>query len=282
MKKNFKGLAVCAAAFCALTMGPELHAQVALRVSGATTIQPAAELVAEIFARSYSGSADVQGGGSGAGIRGVRNGTADIGMVSRALTAEELSDLEAITYGFDALVFIVNRANPLEELRLSDVRQIYSGAATNWGSLSGWDNDIVVINKEIGRATLDLFEGYSGVSHRDRAESGESGRVTAEAYEIASNLEALTLVGGIPGAVGYVSMGAAESMADAGMPIKILRLDGVAASAETLGNGSYPILRELNLVVREETELTRSFTDLFFEPELRSYIEASGVVPADR
>ncbi|MCA1753512.1 MAG: substrate-binding domain-containing protein [Spirochaeta sp.] len=202
--------------------GLELHAQVALRVSGATTIQPAAELVAESFARSYSGSADVQGGGSGAGIRLVRNGTADIDMVSRALTTEELSDLEAVTYGFDALVFIVNRANPLEELRLSDVRQIYSGAATNWGSLSGWDNDIVVINKEIGRATLDLFEGYSGVSHRDRA-----------------------------------------------------------ASAETLGNGNYPILRELNLVVREETELSRSFTDLFFEPEVRSYIEASGVVPAD-
>ncbi len=282
MKKKYRGLVVCAAAFCALTMGSELHAQVALRVSGSTTVQPAAELVAEIFARLYSGSADVQGGGSGAGIRGVQNGTADIGMASRALTAEESVDLEAITYGFDALVFIVNRANPLEELRLSDVRQIYSGATTNWQPLSGWDNDIVVINKEIGRATLDLFEGYSGVSHQDRAEAGESGRVTAEAYEVASNLEALTLVGGIPGAVGYVSMGAAESMADAGMPIKVLRLDGVAASAETLGNGSYPILRELNLVVREETELTRSFTDLFFEPELRSYIEASGVVPADR
>ncbi|TVR05816.1 MAG: hypothetical protein EA403_01495 [Spirochaetaceae bacterium] len=265
-----------------LSLAAGLCAQEVLRVSGATTIQPAAERAAAIFSDIVGGTVLVQGGGSGAGIRDTRAGTSAVGMVSRALTPAELSDLIAITYGFDALVFIVNRANPLDEISLADVRRLYSGQVRTWDALGGWDQAVVLVNKEIGRATLDLFEGYSGVAHPNRPQAGPAGRVDPGAYEIASNLEAMTLVGGIPGAIGYVSMGAAESLIDAGMPIKVLRLDGVRASAATLADGSYPILRELNLVVREETERTRAYTDLFFGPDIRSFIQASGVVPADR
>ena len=265
-----------------LSLAAGLCAQEVLRVSGATTIQPAAERAAEILSQTIGRTALVQGGGSGTGIRDTRAGVSAVGMVSRALTPAELSDLIAITYGFDALVFIVNSANPLEEISLADVRRLFSGSVRTWEPLGGWNQPVVLVNKEIGRATLDLFEGYSGVMHQDRPQAGTAGRVDSGAYEIASNLEALTLVGGIPGAIGYVSMGAAESLIDAGMPIKALRLDGVRASAATLADGSYPILRELNLVVLEETELTRAYTDLFFGPDIRSFIQASGVVPADR
>ncbi|TVQ21518.1 MAG: hypothetical protein EA383_17000 [Spirochaetaceae bacterium] len=260
----------------------DLSAQETLRVSGATTVQPVAERVAVLYRDRFGGTVLVQGGGSGAGIRNTADGTSDIGMVSRALTAVESEMLTAITYGFDALVFIVNEQNPIQGLSLQTVRQLYTGAVDEWSSLVSWDEGVVLVNKEVGRATLDLFEDYAGVSHADRLQAGSAGRVAPGAYEIASNLEAMTLVGGIPGAIGYVSMGAAESLIAAGMPIRVLPLDGVMPGTATLADGSYPILRELNLVVPQLTERLRNYTDMFFESEIQTFIQASGVIPAER
>jgi len=116
--------------------------------------------------------------------------------------------------------------------------------------------------------------------HADREQAGSAGSVAPGAYEIASNLEALTLVGGIPGAIGYVSLGAAESLIAAGMPIRILPLDGVMPGTATLADGSYPILRELNLVVPQITDRIQEYTDLFFDEEIQAFIRASGAIPA--
>lgn len=75
----------------------------------------------------------------------------------------------------------------------------------------------------------------------------------ARAYIIGANLEALTLVGGLPGAIGYVSVGTARSLAAAGMPVKILRLEGMEPNERNIADGSYPIIRELNMVFRQRT-----------------------------
>jgi len=253
-----------------------------LTVSGASTIQPAAEHAAKLYEQLYEGSVTVRGGGSGAGIRDVVSGTSDIGMVSRGLSPGEQAAVTPILFALDALVFIVNAANPLEAISKDQVLEIYSGSVRSWEPLGGPDSPIVLVSKERGRATLDLFEGYTGLHHPARTEPGPAGKIDAGALEIASNLESLTLVGGIPDAIGYVSLGAAESLISLGMPIKILPLEGVPPTSETVLSKRYPIRRELNLIVREPAEQTDRFIELFFDEEMRRFLKSTGFIPVRR
>jgi phosphate transport system substrate-binding protein len=280
MKKQAKiTLLICWILFLSTAMCSAAGAQ-ELRISGATTIQPAAEYAATLYEERSRGNAVVSGGGSAMGIRDVLSGRSHIGMVSRSLTSEESQQLQAVTYGFDALVFVVNQENPLQEINRSQVRNIFSGATRNWRELTGWDHDIVLVSKEIGRATLDLFEGYTGMTHPNRPTRGPAGSIDSRAYEIAANMEAATLAGGIPGAIAYLGLGTAEQLIAAGMQIRVLALDGVKPGPQTLSARTYPIVRELNLVMLAETDRTRAYTDLFFSSELRKFIQKTGAIPA--
>ncbi|SDB53290.1 phosphate ABC transporter substrate-binding protein, PhoT family (TC 3.A.1.7.1) [Desulfonatronum thiosulfatophilum] len=225
-----------------------------LRISGATTIQPMVEQLAEEFRERSGQSIRIEGGGSLTGAMAALEGTAHIGMVSRALSEEEKERLEYETIGMDVLVIIVNSRNPLQEVDKQTVVDLFTGRIMNWNDLTSWNRDVVLVNKEMGRSTLELFEAYSGVYHRDNPEDGPNGRVAAQAYEIASNMDGATLVGGIPGAVGYMSLGTSLYLLDKGMPIKILALDGHDPIAGNVLAGGYPIVRELNLVYLKHNE----------------------------
>lgn len=253
-----------------------------LSVSGSSTIQPAAEHAAQLYLQQYGNAVDVRGGGSGAGVRNALSGISDIGMASRSLTPGELEGVTPVLIALDALVFIVNSANPLESISKAQVLELFSGALRSWESLGGGDSPVVLVSKERGRATLDLFEAYTGLNHPARTEAGSEGKIDAAALEIAANLEAITLVGGIPNAVGYVSLGAAEALISQGMPIKILPLEGVSPTQENLLSQKYPILRELNLLVQEPNERTERFIDLFFDEEMQQFLTRNGFIPMQR
>ena len=77
--------------------------------------------------------------------------------------------------------------------------------------------------------------------------------ISSTVNKVGSNLEMVMMVGGLPGAIGYVSFGTVRNLEDKGGPIRFLTLDGVAMKEENIVNGSYPILRELNLVYQKKT-----------------------------
>lgn len=251
----------------------------AIRVSGASTIQPLAEKIAELYTRKYRRIASVQGGGSQAGIDDVRSHTSDIGMVSRVLKKEEKSWLNFTTFGFDAVVFIVNISNPLSRINKGTVVELFRGDIKSWKKLNGQDEAVLLVSKQPGRSTLELFEDYSGLKHPVGRKKGVNGLISMDALEIGSNLESATLVGGVPGAIGYVSVGTANSLISQGMPVKILTLDGVPATKENILNKSYPISRELNLVRPEWDQKSREYIDLFLGDEGRKLIINMGFVP---
>ena len=261
---------------------PDVAAQEgrALSISGATTVQPIAERIAELYTQQNGAQVHVSGGGSGAGLRNAASGASDIGMVSRALREEERQSVQAVTVGYDALVFIVNEANPLTRIDLDAVVRIFSGRITNWNQLAAWDEPVVLISKEVGRATLDLFEGYAQLHHPAKP-AGARGVIAEAAFEIGANIEALTLVGGLPGGIGYVSMGAASELIGIGMPIRVLELDGVRAEVASVLSGRYPIGRELNFVhVGHPRAL--EFLELALSPEGQRIVENEGYIPAGR
>ncbi len=252
-----------------------------IRVTGATTIQPFVEKLSELYTLETGVRISVAGGGSGRGISDVSSGESDVGMVSRALTQEEKQVVSYATVGFDALVFIVNESNPMSAIDLDTVVKVFRGEYKNWSEIANFSEDIVLISKERGRATLDLFEGYSGLKHPMSTETGRNGKITPKSFEIASNLEGVTLVGGILGGIGYVSLGSAQALIEMGMPIKILDLDGVKSILANVSNGTYPILRELNLTYQISNHRAKSFVEFALSRVGQRIISEEGFVPVE-
>ena len=76
--------------------------------------------------------------GSGAGIEAVTNGTCDIGLASRALKDEEKAGgLTETTVALDGIAVIVNAENPVTDLTIDQIAQIYTGAITDWADVGG-------------------------------------------------------------------------------------------------------------------------------------------------
>lgn len=253
---------------------------VALDIVGSSTIQPVIEQLQPFIEGATGEQLRVQGGGSAAGATAVMEGRADIGMVSRTLHADELAQLQHELIGHDALAIVVNRANPVSRLSKAQLIDIYRGHLANWQQLGGSDRPIVLVSKEVGRSTLELFEDYSGLHSPSRQSGDAVPRISTRAHIIGANIEALTLVGGLPGAIGYVSVGTARSLAAAGMPVKILSLDGNKPNERNIADGSYPIIRELNLVFRQRTPQVERLLALLRSTEGVAALRHNGFLPA--
>ncbi|BCB96194.1 phosphate ABC transporter substrate-binding protein [Dissulfurispira thermophila] len=249
-----------------------------LKISGSSTIQSLAEDVANLYKQRYGQPIDVQGGGTDAGIRNTIKGISDIGMVSRALKRNEKSKLHYTTIGFDAVAIIVNVRNPLKEINRTTLITIYNGTIKNWKEITSWDQPITIISKQTGRSTLEVFEEYTGLKHHLHGR-GINGNISKDVYEAGSNIEAATLVGGMPGAIGYVSAGTAMLLIEKGMPIKILALDGIAATRDNVINGTYPVRRELNLVYRKYDKRIINYLGLFMSIDGQEIVKAQGFIP---
>ncbi|PKO33598.1 MAG: phosphate ABC transporter [Betaproteobacteria bacterium HGW-Betaproteobacteria-7] len=251
----------------------------ALDIVGASTIQPVIEQLQPLIEGATGEPLRVRGGGSAAGAAAVMDGHADIGMVSRALHADEQALLQHELIGHDALAIVANRANPLPGLSKAQLLDIYGGRLSNWQLLAGSDRPIVLVSKEVGRSTLELFEEYSGLRSPGRPPGDAAPRISSRAHIIGANLEALTLVGGLPGAIGYVSVGTARSLAAVGMPVKILTLDGKEPNERNIADGSYPIIRELNLVFRQRTPQVERLLALLRSAEGSAALRRNGFQP---
>ncbi|WP_045218374.1 substrate-binding domain-containing protein [Desulfonatronum thioautotrophicum] len=250
-----------------------------LSISGATTVQPVAEQVGMLFTERTGIPVSISGGGTGAGLRNTISGDSDIGMVSRSLRDDERMAVDHLTVGHDALVFIVNSRNPLHRIDRETILRLFSGNETQWRQVTDWDERVELVTKEVGRATLDLFEGYTGLHHPDK-QPGSRGSITRNAHEIGANVEALMLVGGLPGAIGYVSMGAAGILVEQGLPVRILELDGVTATVPNVLSGAYPIGRELNFVFTEREGAIGTFLDMVMSSEGQRVVESLSFIPA--
>ena len=258
---------VAAVAGCSAARAPKLS------LSGSSTVAPLAAEIAKRYEASHPGSrVDVQTGGSSRGIADARSGTAQIGLVSRALKPEE-ADLQATTIAIDGIALIVNRANPVRSLSDDQIRAIYTGAITNWRQLGGADAPITVVAKAEGRYTLELFLEHFRLDNR---------RIKASVV-IGDNQQGLLTVAADPHAIGYVSIGTASQEAKAGTAIRLLPLAGIAPSLENVRSGRYPLSRPLNLVIQPPAAPGAApFLAFARSPEVHDLVEAQFFVPPAR
>jgi len=241
-----------------------------LVLTGSSTIAPLAAEIGKRFEERNPGvRVDVQSGGSSRGVADARAGLADIGMASRALNPDE-SDLEFFTIARDGVGVIAHRSNPLRSLTDEQIAAIYTGKIVDWSAVGGKAGRITVVNKAEGRSTLELFLHYFKLKNSD---------IKAQVV-IGDNQQGIKTVAGAPGAIGYVSIGSAEYEAGHGAPIRLLPMNGVAASVENIRNGSFPLARPLNLVTRTEPAgLAKTFIDFARSKDVHDLIEAQFFVP---
>lgn len=241
-----------------------------LVVTGSSTIAPLAVELGRRFESLHPGvRVDVQTGGSSRGINDTRKGLADIGMVSRAMKTDE-QDLQAFTLALDGIGIIVHASNPITTLIHQQMIAIYTGEITNWRDVGGKDARITVVNKAEGRSTLELF-----LSHFQLKNSEIKPHII-----IGDNQQGIKTVSGNPHAIGYVSIGAAAFDAQRGVPIKLLPMDGVAASVANVRNGTYPLSRPLNLLTRiAPVGLVKQFIDFARSEQAHDLVEGQYFVP---
>ena len=196
-------------------------------IAGSTSVQPFAEVLAQDYMASHPGvSIDVQGGGSAAGIMATQSGTTDIGMSSRNLQGSETS-LWSIEIARDGIAIIINPKNPIINLTLQQVADIYDGKTTNWDQIGGKKGDIDVFTREDGSGTRSSFESLV---------MGKN-QIMARAMVENSNGAIRQLVADDPGAVGYISLGLVDST------VKALDLGGIVPSRAHVVDGTYNLSR---------------------------------------
>ena len=204
--------------------------------------------------------------GSSAGVTGAADGTLDIGLSSRALKEEEISKgLKETTFALDGIAIVVNTENTVADLSLEQIAGLATGEITNWSEVGGPDAPVVLIGREAGSGTRDGFESIVGVEDK-----------CAYEQELTSTGAVLAGVAANPNAFGYVSLASVDDN------VKMVTVDGVAASEETVKDGSYKIQRPFVFATKEGEELSaqaQAFYDFALSEEAAELIAAAGAVP---
>jgi len=246
--------------------------------------------VAQVWAETYRSVApdvevEVSGGGSGVGIAALIRGTVDMANASRDMKPEEMESAEKntgkapkeFTVGYDALAVYVHKDNPIEEIELSKLAQIYveGGSVTRWSQLGVTipgvtDDTIVRVSRQSSSGTYEFFRDHVLQKH-DYALGSRDLNGSKEVVELVSNT---------PTAIGYSGMGYATDR------VKMLRLaseDGATAyepSVENTNNHTYPLARPLHIYTLGEPEgALKAYVDWILSPAGQKVVEDSGYVP---
>jgi len=247
-----------------------------ITVAGSTSVQPYAEMLAEIYEKEHSGSkVDVQGGGSSVGISAAKSGVAEIGMSSRWLKDTE-SDLWSVEIAKDGLAIIVHPDNPVKnlDLTLEQIRKIYTAEITNWKEVGGNDAKIHVITREEGSGTRTAFEDLVMVD-----ENKEKYRITPKAIVQDSNGSVRFSVSDDKNSIGFISLGLVEAEKGQKEVVAIM-LEGAEASVENIMSGDYKLSRPFLFVTLEEPAgLIKDFIDFVLSPIGQDILKKEGLIP---
>ena len=226
----------------------------------------------------------VTGGGSGTGIAALINGTADIANASREMKPEEIKAAKAngitpveFTVARDAIAVVVNPANPVSDLTLQQISDIYVGKITNWRQVGGQDRPIVLLSRESNSGTYVYF-----LEHVVRLGQKDSKLLFSPDTLLMPSSEGISAeVRQNPNAIGYDGLGyvTPDQKTLAVAPEK--RGPYVLPSVATVNDGTYPISRPLYMYTAgEPTGQVKAFLDWVLT-DGQSVVSKLGFVPLE-
>jgi phosphate transport system substrate-binding protein len=234
-----------------------------ITIAGSTSVMPFTEKLAEHFSLDHPDFViNIQGGGSTAGIQAVINRTVSIGMSSRELKEGERR-LNTITICHDGISIILHPTNPVGNLTLQQVRDIYDGKIRNWRDL-GWVNrGIDAVTREEGSGTRGAFEEL--VMKKEEIDD----RIMVQD----SNGSVKEVVATDPYAIGYISLGLVDQK------VKSATIDGVTPTIKNIKVGQYKIVRPFLYVIDGELDTySKTFVDFILSRDGQNILKKEGLV----
>lgn len=225
----------------------------------------------------------VTGGGTGVGIQSLLNGTAQLASASRQITERELQTARAggiepveFVVAQDAIAVIVHPDNPVEQLSLQQISDIYSGKINNWSEVGGEDRPIVRLSRESNSGTHVYFlEAVLRMGRED-----DRTLFAPQTLLLPSSEGIIAEVSDNPNAIGYDGLGYVTPN------VKVLAVsadeDGpyVLPSEETVNNGTYPIARDLYMYTAGEPQgMLLDYLNWILSPDAQQIVSALGFVP---
>jgi len=245
--------------------GDRAAAPYTIEVGGSTSVTPLMELFAAEYQKTKPHiKVNINGTGSGDGIKNA--GTVyQIGMSSRELTpAEQGQGLKETIVAIDGIAVIMNNNSPVTNLTIAQIKDIYTGAITDWSQITGnvKRGKIAVISREEGSGTRGAFEELVGFQGKLLAGANESTSTGAIKAGVAQNLEA----------IGYISLGSVDNT------VKAIAVNGIAATNENVKKGTYKIARPFIVLTGKNVHPeSAAFIDWMLSPAGQAIVSKSWI-----
>lgn len=227
----------------------------------------------------------VSGGGSGTGIASLINKTTDIANASRKIKSVEIANAQAngiepieFIVARDAIAIIVNPNNPISELSLQQLSDIYSGKINNWQELGGEDRPIVRLSRETNSGTHVYFlEQVLRLGDKEDKTLFSTNTLLLPSSEVIG-----TEIRSNPNAIGYDGLGYVThdmkvvAVADA----RQVDPDFIFPSPESVNDGTYPIARDLYMYTAgEPAGFIKNYLEWILTPQAQKIVTKLGFVP---
>jgi phosphate transport system substrate-binding protein len=223
---------------------------------------------------------EIAGDGSPTAFEGLASGRCDVGMASRRVHPDEAARLKQLglgdmtspgnehVLGLEGIAIIVHPNNPVHSLSLPDLKQIFSGASTDWSKLGGPSSPVHVFARDDQSATMETFKQLvlGGGAISDQAKRFPINDSLADA--VASDTAAIGFVG-----FGHVRGARPVAVSTPGAP-------GIYPSKFTVGTEDYPLMRRLYLYTSERptNPATREFVSFALSTEGQGIVKAAGFI----
>jgi phosphate transport system substrate-binding protein len=247
-----------------------------ISVKGSDTMVILSQRWAEEFMKkNASTKVQVTGGGSGTGLAALINGTTDIATSSRPIKDAENEQIrtqakapaEQIAVAKDGVTFYVNEKNPLNALTVEQLKGIYLGDITNWKDVGGPNAPIVLYSRENSSGTY--------VFVKEHLLKGED--YAPEAQTLPGTAAVVNAITKEKNGIGYGGAAYAKGIKE--LKIKV-GTEEVAASAENIKSGKYPLSRDLYFYLRAKpTGEVKSFIDFTLSAAGQEIVNKVGYFP---
>jgi len=252
----------------------DLSAKSKIVIDGSTTVGPIAKAFAEYYMTlNRNVNVTVSESGSGNGAKSLLNKDCDIADMSRFMKRKEFTAATqkgvmpvAHVVALDGLPILVHPSNPVDNLSIKQVRDIYLGKITNWKEIGGPDKKIVMISRDSNSGTYETF--HKIVMKKQK--------IVRNCEYVGSNGAVKGRVQNTPNAIGYAGLGFVDRT------VKALKINGIYPSKKTVTSGKYPIARALFMFTDGYPKLGShlyNFLRIYLSRKGQQMIKRIGFVP---
>jgi len=243
-----------------------------------TMVNLGAKWAEKFMAKNSKYTVAVQGGGSGTGVTALINKNTDIAQMSRPMKDTEKADVKKATgqdakefiVAYDGVAMVVHKDNPLTEITIAQLGQIFRGEITNWKQLGGPDAPIVALSRDTSSGTH-VFVKEHVLGNKEYG-PGVQFLTSSQAIhdEVKQNAKA----------IGYIGLGYLDDSVKA---LAVKKDDSAAAvlpTVATVKDKTYSVSRPLyNYTAGEASGLVKTYLDWVMGAEGQKVVEDLGFVP---